>query len=201
MDIKKLYALNKKLRIVKVWYLVALTLFFTGLAVYGLRQNNFTMIRLREAVVQADKQNGDTEKALRELRQHVHGHMNTDLASGGVAIRPPVQLKARYERLTNAEQARVDALNQQVRAEGEAACAARFPAGGFNSPRVSCIQDYVSDNAHKPKSIPGELYKFDFVSPRWSPDLAGFSLLAAGLFLVLTVLRLTLGWFMKQQLD
>ena len=41
------------------------------------------------------------------------------------------------------------------------------------------------------KNIPDSLYKFDFVSPTWSPDLAGWSLLVAivsGTFLVLRFL-------------
>jgi hypothetical protein len=44
------------------------------------------MIELREQVFEADKEDGDVEGALRELREHVHSHMNTDLASGENAV-------------------------------------------------------------------------------------------------------------------
>ena len=44
--------------------------------------------------------------------------------------------------------------------------------------------------------VPDSMYKFDFVSPSWSPDLAGFSLLGAALSaLVGTTLWLANKWF------
>jgi hypothetical protein len=42
------------------------------------------------------------------------------------------------------------------------------------------------------------MYKFDFVSPSWSPDLAGFSLLLAILFGAATVLRIAVGQIIKR---
>lgn len=134
------------------------------------------MVELRNAVNVADKENKDVEKALQDLRAHVHGHMNTNLASGNVAIKPPIQLKYRYERLQAQEAERVKAVNAKVSADGEARCGAQFPSGGFNPARVKCVQDYVATNAVTDSSIADDLYKFDFVSPKWSPDLAGISL-------------------------
>lgn len=200
MDIRKLYYLHKKLGPFRPVYFLIVSVLFLSLAIYGLRQNNFNMIKLRQAVVQADQQNGDVEGALRKLREHVHGHMNTDLASGEFAIRPPIQLKARYDRLATAEQKRVDAKNAEITRAGEAACAARYPAGGYNAPRVACIQDYVAQNAIKGSGVPDGLYKFDFISPRWSPDLAGWSLLASGFFLLLFISRLVVEKWMKRRL-
>jgi hypothetical protein len=190
MDIKKLYKYNKRLGPIKPWYFLIVAVLFLGVAIHGLRQNNFKMIELREAVVKADQQNGDVEGALRKLRAHVHGHMNTNLASGDFAIRPPIQLKARYDRLASVEQKRIAALNAEVTKKGEAVCASRFPASGYNAPRVACVQEYVSRHAVKVGGVPEELYKFDFVSPRWSPDLAGWSLVASGFFGLLFIGRL-----------
>lgn len=155
---------------------------------YALRQNNLGMIRLREAVYQADQSGGDTEKALRELRTYVHSHMNTDLSSGGNAIKPPIQLKYRYERLMAAEKERVKSANAGVYTQAQAYCE-RQNQGFSGRNRVPCIEAYVTANGIKENAIPEALYKFDFLSPGWSPDLAGWSLvvsaasLAAGLLL------------------
>jgi len=161
----------------KLIFVLAIALISGVIAVIALRSNYSTMVELRESVTVADQKNGDVEKALQELRKHVHGHMNTNLASGPNAIKPPIQLKARYDRLMAAERERVKAQNAEITSQGEAICGQRFPSGGFNSARVACITDYVSANAVKENAVAEDLYKFDFVSPKWSPDLAGFSFL------------------------
>lgn len=161
----------------KLMIALAAALIFGAISVVALRNNYSTMVELRQAVVVADEQNGDIEGALQALREHVHRHMNTNLSSGANPIKPPIQLKSRYERLMAAERERVKTLNAEVTREAEAICSKRFPGAGFNSPRVACITDYVADNAAKENSIPEDLYKFDFVSPRWSPDIAGLSII------------------------
>jgi preprotein translocase subunit SecF len=42
----------------------------------------------------------------------------------------------------------------------------------------------VTDHGAKPANIPQGLYQFDFVSPTWSPELAGWSLVATIIFLI-----------------
>lgn len=199
MNKGKLYHYHKQLRRVHSWYFLIVALLFLGLAITGLRQNYSTMVSLREAVYKTDEQNGDTEKSLQELRSFVHGHMNTNLSSGSNAIKPPIQLKARYNRLVAAEEEKVKAANAGVTAAAEAVCGQRFPAGGFNAPRVACIQEYVQANAQKPSTVPDALYKFDFITPRWSPDQAGWSLLGFGLCITLFVSRLTIDRWLKRQ--
>lgn len=159
------------------------------LAIYGMRQNNLTALRIRDAVISADEKNGDVESALRELREFVHAHMNTQLASGPNAIRPPIQLKYRYERLVAAEKARVSEANQKIYNEAQVICERQFPTGLSGGGRVPCIEQYVTTNGVKEKPIPDALYKFDFVSPVWSPDLAGWSWIAAGVFFILFLVR------------
>jgi cytoskeletal protein RodZ len=172
-----------KLSVLKSWHIFVLAGVFLIVGVFALRQNNFTMIRLREAVTKADQDNGDVEAALQALRKHVYSHMNTDLSSGSNAIKPPIQLKARYERLASAEQERIKQANAKVTADGEAKCSAQHPGAGFNAPRVACVQEYVRTNGSSATSVPDGLYKFDFVSPSWSPDIAGWSLvISIGLF-------------------
>lgn len=186
----QLHDTRKRIERVKAVHLLLLAVIFGLLAVYGLRSNYTTMVELREAVYQADRQNGNTEAALQALRSHVYSHMNTDLSSGDNPIKPPIQLKVRYERLAAAEQQRVKDQNNKITADAEAICAQQFPAGGYNAPRVSCVQDYVSQRAvSQAAAVPEQLYKFDFISPRWSPDLAGISLVLSVTCFLLFILR------------
>ncbi len=185
----------------KAWYFLVPAIIFAILAVQGLRNNYSTMVKLRDAVYVADQQNGDVEGALTALRVHVYGHMNTNLVSGSNAIRPPIQLKARYERLVAAQSEQVKAQNAAVARAGEQICGQNFPAGGFNAPRVACVQDYVSTHAVKTQNIPDELYKFDFISPRWSLDLAGISILVSSVFTILFIARLFLEYYLRRKLS
>lgn len=198
MDKKKLHHQYTKVRNIRAWPLLVASLVCLVIGIYSLRQNNLEMVRLRQAVIEADEQNGDVEKALYNLRSYVYAHMNTNLASGDFAIKPPIQLKHQYDRLASQEGDRVKAQNKSIQARGEAICAQKYPAAGFNSPRVACIADYMKVNAVTESSVPSELYKFDFISPRWSPDLAGFALLGSVVFFILYIIRLLVLWWYKR---
>lgn len=189
-----------KIRPVSPWFLLVLCVLSAAVSVYALRSNNLRMIELREAVVKADEENGDTEKALRELREYVHSHMNTNLASGHGAIKPPIQLKHRYDRLANAEKERVAAKNSQIYTDAQAFCERQAPTGFSGGGRVPCIEQYVTQHGVKAKPIPDDLYKFDFVSPTWSPDLAGWSLVAAAVFGFMFVFRWGMERLVRSQL-
>ncbi len=160
----------------KLSILLVVSLISAVIFVVSMRSNYSEMVELREAVKVADENNKDVEKALQNLREHVHSHMNTDLTSGANAIRPPIQLKGEYERLLKKEQSKVKQANENVAEKAKSICASRYPAGGLNPPRVACIQDYIQENSVEVGGVQDDLYKFDFVSPKWSPDLAGFSL-------------------------
>lgn len=190
----------KVIKNIKPLYLLIVAVFFLTLGIIGLRQNNLQMAELREKVMLADEKAKDIETPLRELRQYVHSHMNTELSSGNVSIKPPIQLKNRYERLVKQEQERVERVNRQVKKDAERQCASRFPSGGLNPDRINCVAEYTRQHAIEARSIPSELYKFDFVSPGWSPDLAGWGLLGALTFFALFVVRLVAGWWYKKEL-
>ena len=164
-------------------YSVFLTLFIAGLvlSVGALRHNNQTMIQLRAEVFAADQADGDVNAALNNLREYVYSHMNTDLSSGGNAIKPPIQLKYTYERLLESQQQA--ASNSKVYNDAQTYCQEKIPASVSISGRgrIACVQDYVVNHGVNPSSIPTGLYEFDFVSPVWSPDLAGWSLVFTAL--------------------
>ena len=159
------------------------------------------MVRLRDTVIEADKTGQGLNDALSALREHVYFHMNTDLTSGDNAIYPPIQLQHTYERLTEGEEDRVAAVNQKVSEDAVKVCEKRFGAGQLRDGRVKCVQDYITANSIKVEDeVPKELYQFAFVSPRWSPDLAGFSLVAAVFFLIMFLVRFGLEKWMRHEL-
>lgn len=186
-----------RIQLINTWYFFGLFMLFLIIGVVAVRHNNIRSIELRDAVIKADEENGDTESALRDLRKHMYSHMNAGLSSG--SLQQPIQLKFRYERLVEAEKQK-SGDSQQVYADAQKYCEERFGQGSLREGRVPCVQEYVSQHSSGQVSqIPDSLYKFDFVSPRWSPDLAGWSLLLAGIFLALFLIRfLTEYWFKSQ---
>jgi hypothetical protein len=198
MNKRYLHHLWRKLQVVNPWLISILLLLSIVISIYSLRQNNLTMVRLRDAVYKADEQEGDVETALKKLREHVYSHMNTDLTSGDFAISPPIQLKYRYERLLTAERERLEDINAKIYADAQAICEQKFGQGLLKTGRVPCVQAYVAEHSVKEKPIPEQLYKFDFISPKWSPDLAGWSLVLSTLLLVLFLTRIGLGLWLKQ---
>ncbi len=188
---RRLYRLWARLRGIKPWYFLILALISGIICVVALRANNLKMVELRTALYQADEQNGDVEGALRELRKQVYGHMNTGLSSGPQAVHPPIQLKSTYERLLAAKQAGAQSTasnSEDLYNQAQKYCEQAIPSGFSGSYRLSCIQSFVKQRTSgqspaEDTSVPKALYQFDFLSPRWSPDLAGWSLVVSVLSL------------------
>lgn len=197
MSKRHLRKIYQKIRVINTWYFFGLFVIFLIVGVLAVRQNNVKSIELRDAVIKADEQNKDVEGALRQLREHMYSHMNSGLSND--ALKQPIQLKYRYERLVEAEKQK-SGDSQQVYADAQKYCEERFGQGALRDGRVPCVQEYVSQHSGGQVSqIPDSLYKFDFVSPRWSPDLAGWSLLLSGVFLALFLIRfLTERWFKSE---
>lgn len=168
--------------------------------VLAMRGNNQQMVELRNAVYEADKNDKDVSGAVNNLRRHVYGHMNTDLSSGGNSIKPPIQLKYSYERLQQAEKQRVDAVNEKIYTDAQSYCERLNPASFSGGARVPCVEEYVSRNGAKPNIVPAGLYQFDFISPSWSPDLAGWSLILMIMSFLAFVASFTLERLIKTKL-
>lgn len=167
-----------KIRAVKPWYFLALFIASGIVFIFALRHNYATMVRLRDAVYQADKDDGDVQTALANLQNYVYHHMNTSLSSGPDAIYPPIQLKYTYERLVKAESATAQSGNAGLYTAAENYCQALIPTGFSGRYRISCIDSYIKNHGRASTSpaVPASLYEFDFVAAKWSPDLAGWSL-------------------------
>lgn len=201
MSKRKLHHVLVKLRPISYWYFLAACLIFAVIAIFALRQNNLNAIKLRDEVLAVDKQNGDVEAALRKMREYVYAHMNTDLSST-TSLQQPVQLKYRYERLTEAEKKRVEAANKGLYEQGLLVCRQQFPGDtSVLGPVAPCTEAYVASHTTEAQPIPDALYKFSFASPRWSPDLAGLSLVLSGVFAALFVIRFSLERILKAMLN
>jgi hypothetical protein len=198
MDKRSLHHAWTVIRLIKPAYVVAVLVASATVTGLALRQNNLTMVELRDKVYQADKANKDVEGALYRLRSHVYAHMNTDLSSGESGVYPPVQLKYTYERLKQAEKARVKQASSNVYTQAQAHCERLHPSGFSGSSRIPCIEDYVASRKVSEKEIPDAMYKFDFVSPSWSPDLAGFSMVITVLAALLLLARVAGGLLLKE---
>lgn len=158
------------------------TVFFVGLSLIGLTSNSNGAKERYDKLIAVDQAGGDVETALNELRTYIYSHMNTQIGSE-LGVRPPIQLKGTYDRLV-AESKQNLKTNDELYAEAQAECERTQPAGFSGRNRLDCIEAYVDANgsATVEKNINEDLYKFDFVPPRWSPDLAGFSILFAAIF-------------------
>lgn len=196
MNKRYLHHLWVTIREVKVWYLAIPFLICLAVAVIALRQNNLHMITLRQRVYDADKQGQHVEEALSNLREYVHGHMNTSLDTQ-TGVYPPIQLKYTFERYQAAEQNRVKLANDGVYSQAQQTCEAAIPAGFSGRGRVGCIENYVATHTVVAKTIPDALYKFDFVTPALSFDVAGIATILATIFALLLIVRLGLGFILK----
>jgi hypothetical protein len=195
-DKRGLHHIWTVLRPISTWYFVAAAIVFAIVGVWGLRDNYVKMTELRSAVYAADQNNGNVEQALQDLRAHVNNHMNTKLTAEN-GVYPPIQLKYTYQRLVQTEQQRANAANSAIYTDAQAHCERQFPGSVSGGPRVPCIESYVKQHGTTARTIPDAMYKFDFVSPRWSPDLAGWCLMLSGVSVCLVVLRGVVGRWLE----
>jgi preprotein translocase subunit SecF len=186
----------KRLSFISTRTLVYLLIATSLICVIALRQNNQEMVKLRNQVYVADKKNGDVNKALNNLRSYVYAHMNTNLSSGNNNIKPPIQLKYTYQRLYEAKVDKVQTENQKIYTAAQNYCQSINQAF-FGTTRVPCVQNYVVKHGVKAAeiSIPAGLYQFDFISPSWSSDLAGWSLIATIILLITLIIKFTVTKF------
>ncbi|HSD55557.1 MAG TPA: hypothetical protein VLA92_00210 [Candidatus Saccharimonadales bacterium] len=198
MDKLELQYIWRRIKPIKPWYLLVAFLLTAFVAVVALRNNNLGMVKLRDAVYKADETNGDVQGALKNLQSYVYSHMNTELSTSD-GVYPPIQLKYTYQRLQQAEADRINNQSDSTYADAQVHCEQQLPTGFSGRTRVQCIEEYVSSHGSTDtaKKIPDAMYKFNFASPSWSPDVAGFAVAISVILLSLLVLRIAAGLAMK----
>lgn len=193
--VNKVVGKIKIIRRLKARFFLILALVLTILTVFALRANNEEMVRLRNAVYQADKSGQNVQGALNNLQSYVTSHMNTSLTSGNTSVYPPIQLKYTYQRLVQAQNNSSANSNSKIYSDAEYYCQSKIPVGFSGRYRVPCIEQYISTHGLNNGAIPTSLYEFDFISPSWSPDLAGWLVIAAIIAWICFVLKLVfMGW-------
>lgn len=182
----------KGLQAVKTWQLVILLLICGFVAATFLRLNNIGMVQRREAVINADKaDNSDAIiQRLYDLQQYVSGHMNTDLGRG-------VYLESAYSRDVQKWQETQygdSNPNGNIFKKAQEVCAPQF--AHWSMAYIQCTTNELAkypaakDPATDTSKPRQEAYIHDFESPIWTPDFAGWSLVACAVILLMIVVRL-----------
>jgi len=199
MNKRRLHHIWTWLRLVKPRYFLILMVVSGVVCVAALRANDEHMVHLRNAVFAADKAGGNVQQPLQQLQAYVIRHMNTNLSAGPNAVYPPIQLEYTYQRLLQSEADQLAAANSQLYTDAQHYCEQQDPVDFSGHNRVPCIEGYVqSHSQEKLAPVPDDLYKFSFESPRWSPDLAGWSLVATGILALLFLTSLISHWWFKR---
>lgn len=173
---------------VKTWQLVIVLILFVFVAATFLRLNNIGMVERLKAVTSSDMAAASEETASRlyDLQRYAAAHMNADTGQ--------FDLVGQYQRDYEAAIARASETNtssQSITAKADAICKPRF--SGWSLAYVQCVRDELdkfgsSENLQSDVELPNAaLYRHSFVSPLWSPDFAGWSVLIC-LFIALVIL-------------
>lgn len=162
-----------------ILFQLIILLALVSLSVFALRENNLRMLELRDRVFKADEANSGLVEALEDLRNHVTSNMNSSLPKLG--DEKAIQLKYSYERAIAKEQERYQKDLAQLSQDAKNAC--KNSADELS--RVNCEQNYIKNNpVNELNKIYPEQYSIEFISPRWSFDLAGWLIIAS--FLTIT---------------
>lgn len=170
------------LRHIKTWQLVIILGIGLLVSASLLRLNNIGMDTARAAVYAADKA-GDREaikSSLAALQSYVSSHMNTSLMNG-------VYLQEEYNRALDTWDKNAQSStnpNAAVYQQASIECRARWQGGvaSFRNDYVACVAERVKalgvadDPRVTPRPQP-ENYHYNYVTPLWSADAAGISVL------------------------
>lgn len=188
---RKLKGRLKKIQAVKTWQLVLVFILMAFISASLLRLNNVGMIERRDAVMSAD-QSCDREvlkNRLYDLQRYVSSHMNTNLGERGVALEGlyNCDYQAIFEKQQNYqnEHGNVFKKVQEI-------CAPRYSSN--SQAYKDCVNSELAKFSQGQDlvdavTLPTEPYYHSFVSPKWSPDFAGFSVLITALIGVMIIFR------------
>lgn len=181
----------KQLQRVHTWQLLVLLILMCFVSATFLRLNNIGMSERREAVLAADKE-GDSvslQNRLYELQRYSAHHMNTSTG--------PIDLAGQYERdakkaIDIAKESNESGTN--INALAEATCKPQFST--WSQAYVQCFADELakfppsSDPSQSVELPSAKMYRHSFVSPAWTADFAGWSVLGCVVIALMILIRL-----------
>lgn len=215
---KRRFSLKKSLksaaRHIKAWHLVVILIPLLFLAATFLRLDHLEMIRLRDAVESSDEAGDDvrTAASVDDLKKFVFSHtiINFTEENGQTAVyfgTGPFYLANQYYRkaaaiLAEAEAAAGDDSNPNgnVYAAAMAVCKPQAIANRWvwNSPGyIACMtgeinkyptSDTLAETIQAELPSPA-LYRFEFVSPIWTPTASGFTILACLVLIIWLIFK------------
>lgn len=191
MDKRDVRRSIKQLQVIKTWQLIILLVLMLFVSATFLRMNNVGMVSRRNAVAAADK-SGDIDQIqqrLYDLQRYSAAHMNTD--TGVMYLQEQYNRDVQRQAEAASTSGSIKAL--EIRRAAEDVCKPQF--NGWSPAYVQCYvneldkhpADEITSQLTPPSSA---LYRYSFISPLWSPDFAGFSLLISALIGLAIVLRL-----------
>lgn len=180
LDKKQIKQSIKRLKKIKTWHLLVLFIFMGFVSATFLRLNNIGMIQRRTAVFNADEL-GDinkTKERLYDLQLYVTSHMNTSLGKG-------LYLESSYK---NDVKKVYDAIenDSDIYQLAQQTCMPQF--SNWSQTYVQCtireLEKYPQTVL--PKIPEASAYLHNYISPIWSPDFAGWSvLLSVAIFIMI----------------
>lgn len=187
----------KRLRQIKTWQLVLILTLLLFVAATFLRLNNIGMVQRRDAVMSADKEGDDgvLQNRLYDLQRHAAAHMNADT---GVMYMQESYNRAAESAKAEAESEVQSGSNVYKEIEDKV-CGPQARANGWRWPDARYIACQRAELAKYPEADQGsgevtlpnaELFRHNFISPTWSPDFAGFSVIACLLVTLVIFARL-----------
>ena len=187
VDKKQISRNLKRLQHIKTWQLVILLILAGFISATFLRLNNIGMVDRRNAVASADTVGNEavTQARLYDLQRYVSAHMNTDMGKG-------IYLEASYKRDVQAAYTRASgSSNGNIYKKAQEVCAPRYTS--WSPAYVQCT---VTELAKFPSAdalvLPkADIYLHVYVSPLWSPDFAGWSLVVCCVILLIIIARIT----------
>lgn len=197
---RSFYYLLRRLRAIKLWQLAVLFLLMLLLSAFLLRQNNLHMLKLRNDVKVADEQSGDVKAALVQLQRYVGTHMNTSLGDKGIYLEQTYQ-RAYDQAIRMALQTDLPGSAAYQQADHE--CRGIFSRTSSYPAYIQCVTDKVAAlgpgrdplaSVHPPAI---DLYRYNFASPLWTPDLAGLCVLIAAVLFIVIAGKVLLGWILS----
>ncbi|MDO4780995.1 MAG: hypothetical protein Q4A34_01185 [Candidatus Saccharibacteria bacterium] len=194
-DTRKTRAKIRRLQRLKTWQLVVLFMMTGFMSATFLRLNNVGMVERRQAVYSADEEGSSTlQSRLYDLQRYVASHMNAD--PGKIALDKSYQRDNQKQKEAYASRV-ATTPHADAYAKAEAVCGPKARAQGWRWPDMRYTQCLKEELEKIPggeavtkefQPIPPEPYYHTFVSPAWSPDFAGWSLVITG------VIGLSIAW-------
>lgn len=179
-----------QLQRIKTWQLVVLLIIAGLIAATFLRLNNIGMVERRDAVLAADEHGSsdDIKNRLYDLQRHASAHMNS--STGQFYLEK--QYKRDSQKAIDSASGAND-VNGNVYKKASDVCDGQFAY--YSTAYLQCFLGVVNKypaGSDRPATVelpPSDLYRHEFLSPSWSPDFAGWSLVVCVVIALLILLR------------